>query len=355
MVEKNRCVFLSTSGFIYSKKTWCDVVRTSAFAFPLESPKTSLRQRKFECQQVLNQALLVMHVDAVAPDADSTHRKTVTTNSGCYFFVFAEVGWREIQLQRFLAHPFSTHPSLHKTKLHKLISASQTMLCTTTSPAINRRDGFLSLVMNGASTAASNGVGSQRAKADSGTVVSFSWSDFPVYDQDPSSQAPPPMVEIEDSWSTGDSSTDSSFGYSSDDSVSRHSAVSINSLEDEVCTKKEDQRKVRFSSVLSIRTFDVTLGEHPCCVGGMALTCGWTHAEDDECIDLDVYERFAPKRSMHELRLSYQERRRRLEAATGLSPAELLQLEYEMMCSEPMHILRPSGSVKSLHDLSADL
>ena len=163
------------------------------------------------------------------------------------------------------------------------------------------------------------------------------------------------MVEIGDTWSIEDSSTDSSFSYSSDDSISRHSAISIASLEEEECTKKENRRNVRFSNVLSIRTFDITLGEHPCCVGGMALTCGWAHAEDDECIDLDVYERFAPKRSMYELRLSYQERRSRLQAATGLSPAELLQLEYEMMCSEPMHILRPSNSVKSFRDLSADI
>jgi len=163
------------------------------------------------------------------------------------------------------------------------------------------------------------------------------------------------MVEIGDTWSTEDSSTDSSFGYSSDDSVSRHSAVSIASLEGGGGTKKEITRKVRFSNVLSIRTFDVTLGEHPCCVGGMALTCGWTHAEDDECIDLDVYERFAPKRSMYELRLPYQERRSRLQAATGLSPAGLLQLEYEMMCSEPIHLLRPSNSVKSFKDLSTGI
>mmetsp|Transcript_54 Transcript_54/g.111 ORF Transcript_54/g.111 Transcript_54/m.111 type:complete len:233 (-) Transcript_54:193-891(-) len=232
------------------------------------------------------------------------------------------------------------------------------MLGTTTATAISPRDGFLSLIMNSASSSASS-IGSHRSKAESSaTLVSFSWSDFPVLGQGSSSSSdavPPPMVEIGDTWSTEDSSTDSSSGYSSDDSISRHSAVSISTLEEEACIKKEIPRKVRFSSVLSVRTFDVTLGEHPCCVGGMALTCGWTHAEDDECIDLDVYERFAPKRNMYELRMSYQERRARLEAATGLSPAELLQLEYETMCSAPMHVLRPSRSSKSFKDLSADI
>ena len=230
------------------------------------------------------------------------------------------------------------------------------MLGSTSASAINNpRDGFLSLIMNSASSNA--GIGSQRSKSDSAAMVSFSWSDFPVLGNgsSSSSEVPPPMVEIEDTWSTADSSTDSSFGYSSDDSVSRHSAISISTLEEEVCTKKEIRRGVRFSNVLSIRTFDVTLGEHPCCVGGMALTCGWTHAEEDECIDLDVYERFAPKRSMYELRLPYHERRCRLEGATGLSPAELLQLEYEMMCAEPMNLLRPSSSVKSFQDFAADV
>ena len=159
-------------------------------------------------------------------------------------------------------------------------------------------------------------------------------------------------MEIEDSWSASSEDSSSTCSLSSEeDSVTR--SLSATNLEEEEGLKKEEQRKVRFSNVLSIRTFDVTLGDHPCCVGGMAVTCSWTHAEQDECINLDVYERYAPKRSMYELRLPYHERRSRLQAAMDLSPAQLLQLEYDMVCAVPMNALRPCSSVKSsLQELS---
>ena len=226
----------------------------------------------------------------------------------------------------------------------------------------NPRDGFLSLLTTSSSPSTA-GMRPQTSscKAESSTESTFSWSDFPILGQGASSDVPA-MVEIEDLWSASEdsASTDSSSSYSlsSEDSVSRRSSLSVCTLEEEelVVVKKEERPKVRFSNVLSIRTFDVTLGDHPCCVGGMALTCSWTHAEQDELIDLDVYERYAPKRSMHELRLCYHERRCRLQAAMNISPAQLLQLEYEMVCAAPMNALRPCSSVKSsLQELSADL
>ena len=239
-----------------------------------------------------------------------------------------------------------------------------TMLCAPASAPINHRDGFLSLLMNRSVGSCSSTMGAETSsssyEAESSAAMSFSWSDFPVLGQGTSSDVPPLVVEIEDLWSASeDSSTDgSTCSLSSEDSVSRRSSLSVSTLAEEEAAilKKGNQRKVRFSPVLSIRTLDVTLGDHPCCVGGMALTCGWTHTEEDECIDLDVYERYAPKRSMHELRLSYHERRCRLQAAMDLSPAQLLQLEYEMVCAAPMNVLRPCSSVKSsLQELSADL
>lgn len=233
------------------------------------------------------------------------------------------------------------------------------MLCSLSSPPATASANHHSFPLKDAT----NATGSQRScKAD---IVSFSWSDFPILGQ--GSTRIPALVEIEDSWSDTSSDDSSNTSSSSDDSASlvgRHSSASISSLVEEeedvaaVASRKPatPRHQVRFGNALRIRTYDVTLGDHPCCMGGMALTCDWTYSPEDECIDLDVYERYAPKRSMAELRLSYQERRERLQATTGLSPAQLLQVEYAMMCAdqdEPMHALRPSASVKtSLQELS---
>lgn len=233
------------------------------------------------------------------------------------------------------------------------------MLCANDDdvPMNPPRDGFLWLLnAAGASTCSSSSMGSHtKAEPLPTNLLSFSWSDFPILGQESSDDEDvvPASVAIEDAWSA--SSEDSCSLSSEDSSVA--GSLSATTLEHQEEVKKEAQRKVRFSSVLSIRTFDVTLGDHPCCVGGMALTCSWKHGEQDECINLDVYERYAPKRSMYELRLSYPERRSRLQAAMDLSPAQLLQLEYDMVCAAPMNALRPCSSVKSsLQELSfADL
>ena len=91
-----------------------------------------------------------------------------------------------------------------------------------------------------------------------------------------------------------------------------------------------------FSSILVIHSLPVILGDHPCCLGGMALQSGWEDSsnqeESTEIVDFDVYERFSSKRRQAELRLSYSARRQRLVEATGLTGSELLQKEYEMAC-----------------------
>ena len=93
------------------------------------------------------------------------------------------------------------------------------------------------------------------------------------------------------------------------------------------------ERAVSFSSVLEVRTYNVTLGDHPCCSGGMALTCDWDHS-GSELVDLEVFEAHSLKRRKEGLRLNYGERRQRLVETTGLSTARLLQIEYELMCQE---------------------
>jgi hypothetical protein len=227
------------------------------------------------------------------------------------------------------------------------------MLC---SPAPSHTDGLLALV-GGASSFSYGGCRNELPLAR----ASFSWSDFPILGQgeEPSSQSLPSLASVdrEDAWS--DSSSDE------ESNLSHHSALSLSTETlASRCSPTTATRKVTFSNVLQIRTYDIVLGNHPCCIGGMALTCGWTHAEQDECVDLDVYERYAPKRDMRELHMSYAERRNRLLAATGLSGPELLQREYELICLpneqqaavEPFQRLHVTTSVQfSLQDVSSQM
>jgi hypothetical protein len=101
---------------------------------------------------------------------------------------------------------------------------------------------------------------------------------------------------------------------------------------------------------MEIRTHNLVLGDHPCCVGGMALECGWAHGES-ELVDLDIHETFARKRRSEELRLGYSERRQRLQEVTGLSGGDLLRWEYDIMCAnikekEPLHTMHKATSFR---------
>lgn len=95
-------------------------------------------------------------------------------------------------------------------------------------------------------------------------------------------------------------------------------------------------KRVSFSSTVQIRTHKITLGEHPCCQGGMALTSDWAREGEDECVDFELFEANSLKRRQGELRLSFSQRRERLEAAMGLSESDLWEREYEIFfgCSQ---------------------
>jgi len=89
------------------------------------------------------------------------------------------------------------------------------------------------------------------------------------------------------------------------------------------------KKHVSFSRFIRIRSHKTIVGDHPCCHGGMALTCDWDLAGDDEMVALDLFEALSLKRKSDELRLSFGERRERLQAA-GLSPSEIVQQESEL-------------------------
>jgi hypothetical protein len=92
-------------------------------------------------------------------------------------------------------------------------------------------------------------------------------------------------------------------------------------------SRKKARRSVGFQSLVQVRTYAVTLGDHPYCPGGLALTCDWA-VQHEARVSMESLEHRRPKKAS-ELRLSYVQRRHRLVECTGLSPGELLQLEYE--------------------------
>lgn len=112
------------------------------------------------------------------------------------------------------------------------------------------------------------------------------------------------------------------------------SCDSVGRLTPPVTSHKKLRRSVGFEPLVQVRTYAVTLGDHPYCLGGLALTCDW-QVQHEARVSLESMEthRCHPNRSVHKkpnnLRLSYVQRRHRLVECTGLSPNELLQLEYE--------------------------
>lgn len=113
---------------------------------------------------------------------------------------------------------------------------------------------------------------------------------------------------------------------------------------DAACEEEPSRgRRVRFSPLLEIRSYNVVLGDHPCCLGGMAIDMGWDY--ETELLDLNVYEDSAEKRRQAQLRLSYGERRELLQTSLGVTGAELLQMEFAMICGGAKP-LAPTPSVQ---------
>lgn len=101
---------------------------------------------------------------------------------------------------------------------------------------------------------------------------------------------------------------------------------------------------ISFDPVLQVRTFDVTLGDHPCCVGGMALENSWEYF--DALLDLELAEQHSTKRRMGELQLNYTQRRQRLSASTGLTSCQLLQEEFQIRAArQPSLVVVRSNSM----------
>lgn len=175
----------------------------------------------------------------------------------------------------------------------------------------------------------------------------FGWSDFPCQGQDLMS-----VSSSVSSFDTLDYSDDSSQEEDEvpaaplETSASPRSSIvhNLDAFTSSASTTKKHQRKrrVSFEPVLHVRTYDVILGDHPCCVGGMALQCAWEHNPEEELVDLEMAEQHSSKRRMGQLQMNYSDRRKRLSATTGLSSCQLLQEEFKIRAAR-----QPAKTVRS--------
>jgi hypothetical protein len=87
------------------------------------------------------------------------------------------------------------------------------------------------------------------------------------------------------------------------------------------------RRSVRFASAVHVRTYTVMVGDHPCCIDGMAIQLGW------ESNDSTTTLRNHTKSKKEATRLSYAQRVQRLHAVTGLTYSQLWLEEYSLKLS----------------------
>lgn len=89
------------------------------------------------------------------------------------------------------------------------------------------------------------------------------------------------------------------------------------------------ERRVRFAPLMRVRTHTLVLGDHPLCTGGMALQLGW---ESSGTQYVPLKSSPPQKRNLNAFRLSYAQRRDRLQHLTGLTGSQLLHEEYLLVC-----------------------
>jgi hypothetical protein len=143
---------------------------------------------------------------------------------------------------------------------------------------------------------------------------------------------------------------DSSIEYYSSPStapVARDEPVATASASSPSLVKKQrgqlKQKKVSFCPLVEFRTFSLTIGTHPCCLGGMAIECDWSYSEP-ETINLELQEQTSQKRRQDELRMSIYQRVERLSSVSGLSPNELFQLEKKSLTDAQVSTIHHTGT-----------
>lgn len=193
----------------------------------------------------------------------------------------------------------------------------------------------------------------------------FSWSDMPCQGEDlmstsSSSSSFESLDYSDDSSQEDDDEQDVPPAPPLDDAAITGSPRSciqhdLNVYDAAAKSRSAALRRVSFEPVLHVRTYDVILGDHPCCVGGMALECAWEHAEDEELVDLELAEGHSAKRRMGQLQLNYSQRRQRLQATTGLTSCQLLQEEFKIRAArKPVSMMRKAPTLQQLKEAVDD-
>jgi hypothetical protein len=102
---------------------------------------------------------------------------------------------------------------------------------------------------------------------------------------------------------------------------------------------------ISFADRIQVRTYNVTLGDHPACQGGMALQLDWEYTQETR--SLERYEAESLKRQPQAMRLGYVERRNRLMECSGWTGPQLLQQEYKrIMGVSDIYALHHTPSVQ---------
>lgn len=111
---------------------------------------------------------------------------------------------------------------------------------------------------------------------------------------------------------------------SDDDAISNHSSVSDLSfrmppreaLRKEASDSSSGSSKSVVFGDIRTRSYNVVMGDHPCCSMGCPLSLGWDYSQDPN-ISVDAYEATrCPRRSRENLRTTWDERRNMLSDIT---------------------------------------
>jgi hypothetical protein len=90
------------------------------------------------------------------------------------------------------------------------------------------------------------------------------------------------------------------------------------------------KKSVSFAS-LDIRSYSVTIGDHPCCVSGCPLTLDWDYTVESSNLSIDLYEASrSPRRSRKELRTTSEQRHQILSEDHGVSDGDLRRSQRQL-------------------------
>ena len=111
--------------------------------------------------------------------------------------------------------------------------------------------------------------------------------------------------------------------------MKRIPSIQSGGTDDSSTNSKPMKRNVSFGK-LETREYSIALSDHPSCSFGPPISLGWDF-RDKEAVELEKYEeRRSPRRSMHQMILSYNVRRYLLLKRAGYSHDELEEAMHEV-------------------------